>query len=142
MSTDAPTLGSVGGSQSDTLDASRLDASLTVSDLPRSLTWYRDVVGFVVDKQYERDGRPFAVSLRAGSARILIVQDDGAKGMDRAKGEGFSLRLTTTADVDDIARRIKARGGALATEPADAWGARMFRLRDPDGFLFTISSQQ
>jgi len=34
-----------------------LAASLTVKDLPKSLTWYRDVVGFAVDQQYEREGK-------------------------------------------------------------------------------------
>jgi hypothetical protein len=27
--------------------------------------------------------------------RILLNQDDGAKGFDRVKGEGFSLMFTT-----------------------------------------------
>ena len=37
-----------------------------------------------------------------------------------------------------LAARIKTRGGALESEPADVWGVRRaFRLRDPDGFRFT-----
>ena len=122
--------------------ARALAASLTVKDLAKSLAWYRDVVGFTVHQEYERDGKLRAVSLKAGDVRILIGQDDGAKGMDRVKGVGFSLQLTTAQDVDVIARQIKARGGTLESEPADAWGARAFRLRDPDGFAFTISSER
>ena len=73
--------------------------------------------------------------------RILINQDDGAKGWDRAKGEGFSLQITTEQNVDAIAKSITQRGGTLESEPADTpWGARIFRLRDPDGFKLTISS--
>jgi uncharacterized glyoxalase superfamily protein PhnB len=120
--------------------ARSLEASLTVRDLRRSLAWYRDVVGFAVDREYERGGALMAVSLRAGAVRILLGQDDGAKGADREKGAGFSLQLTTTQDVDALARGIAARGGVLESEPADAWGARVFRLRDPDGFRLTISS--
>jgi catechol 2,3-dioxygenase-like lactoylglutathione lyase family enzyme len=66
------------------LRARSLQASLTVKDLHKSLAWYRDVVGFEVDRKHEREGRLRAVSLKAGDVRILINQDDGAKGWDRA----------------------------------------------------------
>ena len=128
--------------QPEPLRARSLSASLTVKDLAVSLAWYRDVVGFAVDKQHERDGKLMAVSLEAGDVRILIGQDNGAKGWDRIKGDGFSLMITTVQDIDALAQWIKERGGTLASEPADMpWGARMFRLEDPDGFKFTISSQ-
>jgi uncharacterized glyoxalase superfamily protein PhnB len=120
-----------------------LGASLTVNDLQRSLTWYRDVMGFTVDRQHERDGKLMAISLQAGEVRILITQDDGARGRDRVKGEGFSLMITTDQNVDEIAARIKRAGGALDSEPADMpWGARVFRLRDPDGFKFVVSADR
>jgi predicted enzyme related to lactoylglutathione lyase len=119
-----------------------LSASLTVKDLERSLSWYRDVVGFTVDQVFERDGTRIAVSLKAGAVRILLTRDDGAKGLDRAKGEGFSLMITTAQDVDALAQRIKERGGVLASEPADMHGARAFRLVDLDGFRLTISSER
>jgi uncharacterized glyoxalase superfamily protein PhnB len=43
--------------------------------------------------------------------------------------------------VDDVAARLKKAGYALLGEPADmAWGARAFRVADPDGFVIGISS--
>jgi len=134
MSDDAPAV------TTDVLVARSFGASLTVRDLSASVMWYRDVLGFTVEREYQRDGSVFAVALRAGAAELLLGQDNGAKGLDRAKGEGFSLQLTTAQDIDQIAARIKGRGGALEMEPADVWGKRAFRLRDPDGFRFTISS--
>lgn len=120
-----------------------LTASLTVSDLQKSLGWYRDVVGFAVDREYEREGKLMAVALSAGPVRILIGQDNGAKGLERVKGEGFSLQITTAQDIDRIAQRIRELGGALESEPVDTpWGVRMFRLKDPDGFRLTISSER
>ncbi|HXH90882.1 MAG TPA: VOC family protein [Thermoanaerobaculia bacterium] len=118
-----------------------ISASLTVKDLQKSLDWYQDVVGFTVDRKHEREGKLVAVSLKAGEIRLLIGQDDGAKGWDRAKGEGFSLHITTDQNIDELANRIKARGGSLLSEPADMpWGPRVFRVQDPDGFKITISS--
>lgn len=122
-------------------EARSLGASLTVKDLQKSLSWYQDVMGFAVDKKYEREGKLMAVVVKAGDVRLLLGQDDGAKGWDRIKGEGFSLLFTTDQNVDEIAGRIKERGGTLQSEPADMpWGARAFRLEDPDGYRFSISS--
>lgn len=121
--------------------ASSLAASLTVQDLQKSLAWHRDVVGFTVDRELEREGKLLSVALRAGDVRILLNQDDGAKGLDREKGAGFSLMITTAQDVDGMARRIRENGGSLASEPAEVpWGGRAFRLQDPDGFRLAISS--
>ena len=122
------------------LTALSLEASLTVADVRRSAAWYRDTLGFTVDREHERDGRLLAVSLRAGAVRILLAQDDGAKGADRTKGAGFSLQITTAQSIDAIALRAKQAGASLDSEPFDAFGVRAFRLRDPDGFRLTVSS--
>jgi uncharacterized glyoxalase superfamily protein PhnB len=122
--------------------ARSLSAALTVKDLQTSLRWYRDIVGFTVDQEHEREGVLRAISLKAGDVRLLIGQDDGAKGSDRAKGEGFSLMITTAQDVDQVARRIEERGGTLEMQPTDTpWGARALRIVDPDGFRITITSE-
>jgi len=129
--------------QPESFRAREMTASLTVKDLQKSVAWYRDLLGFTVDREIERDGKLRAVALKAGAIRILLNQDDGARGFDRVKGEGFSLQFITTQSVDDIANRIKSGGGALETEPADMpWGVRAFRVRDPDGFKFAISSER
>jgi lactoylglutathione lyase len=129
--------------QPESFRARALTVSFTVKDLQQSLTWYRDVVGFTIDRQHEREGKLRAVSLKAGVVRILLGQDDGAKGWDRVKGEGFSVQLTTAQSIDDVANRIKANGGTLLSEPADTpWGVRMFRLVDPDGYKLVISSER
>jgi uncharacterized glyoxalase superfamily protein PhnB len=125
----------------DVLQADSLEASLTVGHIERSAAWYCDALGFVIDRRHERDGRLVAVSLRAGAVRILLSQDDGAKGVERAKGEGISLQITTPQKAEEVASRIKAHGSALDTEPTRMpWGVTIIRVRDPDGFRLTISS--
>jgi uncharacterized glyoxalase superfamily protein PhnB len=113
----------------------------TVNDLEKSLAWYRDVLGFVVEERWEQEGKLMGVSLQAGSVGFMIGQDDWKKGRDRKKGEGFRLYCTTTQDVDVLADRIVARGGKLDQEPRDQpWGMRDFALTDPDGFKITIGA--
>ena len=123
------------------LRLSSIAPAITVNDLDASLAWYCDVVGFTLGEKFEHEGEVRGASLVAGVARLMLSKEDWAKGRDRVKGQGLRLYMSTNQDVDDVAAAIKARGGELASEPADQpWGARTFDLVDPDGFLLTISS--
>lgn len=121
--------------------ADSLEAALTVAHLERSAAWYCDALGFALDRRHERAGQLVAISLQAGAVKILLAQDDGAKGLDRIKGEGISLQITTSQDAHEVASRITAQGTTLDTEPTRMpWGVTVLRVRDPDGFRLTISS--
>jgi len=124
------------------LRADSLAPSLTVSDLQKSLAWYRDVLGLEVEREMVRDGKVRAVALHGGSVRFLINQDDGAKGANRPKGACMSMNIMTQQDPDAVAAYIKAHGGTLLSEPADMpWGMRVFRVVDPDGWVFAVSKR-
>lgn len=118
--------------------------SFTVNDLERSLAWYRDVLGFGVEELWKNDdGKVMGVSLKAGNVSFMIGQDDWKKGRDRSKGEGFRIYCETQKNVDDLAKRIKAKGGRLDQGPTDQpWGVRDISLTDPDGFKITIARSQ
>ena len=123
------------------IDASALNVALTVKDIAKSLAWYRDVFGFVVEEEFKSEGQTRGARMRAGVVRILINQDDGAKGWDRIKGQGFALQLTTEQSIDAVANRIRNAGGTLTLEPTDMpWGVRLFRIDDLDGFKWSVSS--
>jgi catechol 2,3-dioxygenase-like lactoylglutathione lyase family enzyme len=86
--------------QPESFRARALNVSLTVKDLAASTGWYRDVVGFTVERTYEREGRTVGTALVAGDVRMLLNQDNGARGLDRVKGEGFSMQIVTTQSID------------------------------------------
>lgn len=136
--TDAPAAAAT-RAQPETFRARAISLSLTVKDLQKSLKWYRDTVGFHVDRTWERDGRVAGAAMVAGDVRINLNQDDGKKGMDRIKGQGMAIYLYASQDIDELAAGIKQRGGKLDDEPSDKpWGVRSFGLTDPDGYLFGI----
>jgi uncharacterized glyoxalase superfamily protein PhnB len=123
----------------DPLDTRAVFISLTAKDLLQSVAWYRDVLGFKVDSIRERDGKPAAAGVQSGAAKIFLNQDDGGRGWERVKGEGFAITFDTAQDVDAIANRIKSTGWTLAMEPTDMpWGVRMLRVLDPDGYRIGI----
>jgi lactoylglutathione lyase len=123
------------------LSMSSASPSITTDDLQKSVGWYRDVLGFLVEERWEQDGMLTGVMVRAGDVRFMLGQDDWKKGRDRKKGEGFRLYCETKQSVDALAEKIKARGGTLDQEPHDDWGTRAFSLTDPDGFKITIAGE-
>jgi uncharacterized glyoxalase superfamily protein PhnB len=117
-----------------------LSVSLTANDFPKTLAFYRDVMGFHVERNYERDGKVFGASLVAGDVRISLNQDDWQKGKDRMMGQGMRLYLQTGQDIDEVAARVKKAGGKVEDGPSDKpWGVRSFSITDPDGFGLTVS---
>ena len=129
--------------QPETLRLRSAAPSFTVNDVEKSLAWYRDVLGFVVKDRWEHEGKLAGVEMAAGGVIFMLGQDDWKKGRDRAKGEGVRIYCSTVQDVDQLANRIKARGGTLTQEPRDEpWGTRDFALADPDGYKITIGAEE
>lgn len=130
--------------ESGTLALRSASPSFTVNNLERSLAWYRDVLGFGVEELWKNDdGKVMGVSLKAGNVSFMIGQDDWKKGRDRKKGEAFRIYCETQKSVDDLAKRIEAKGGRLDQRPTDQpWGVRDISLTDPDGFRITIARSQ
>jgi len=117
--------------------------SFTVSDLEKSLAWYRDVLGFTVKERWEQDGKLLGVEIVAGHVLFMLGQDDWQKGRDRVYGQGVRMFCTTGDDVDQLAATIKSRGGTLTQEPKDQpWGTREFAVEDPDGYKISIGQEK
>ena len=123
------------------LQVSTIVPSLTVDDLQRSIKFY-EALGFVVDERWEDNGTLLGVMMRAGKSEIGLSQDDWKKGRDRKKGVGMRVFMSTTQNVDQIAKRAKSAGITLASEPHDTeWKSRAFEVIDPSGFLLTVFSE-
>jgi predicted enzyme related to lactoylglutathione lyase len=117
-----------------------IEPSFTVSDLERSMRFYTDVLGFIVDERFtDERGVLRGARLKAGACQLGLSQDDWAKGRDRQRGVGVRIWCTTAQDIDEIAARITARGGTLTAGPEDEPdGGRSLSVDDPDGFHLTI----
>jgi uncharacterized glyoxalase superfamily protein PhnB len=121
------------------LDLTGVGPMLTVSDVEKSLAWYRDVLGFTVKDRWEDNGKLLGMEMYAGRTLFMFMQDDWKKGRDRVKGQGVRFFCTTSQDVDRIAERAKAKGAVLEHDPMDEYEMRAFSLADPDGYHITIA---
>ena len=125
--------------QPESLRLRSITPTFTVSDMERSLAWYRDGLGFYVGERYEEAGRLQGAMLKAGACEFGLSQDDFSQSRDRVKGLGFRIWCHTTQNVDAIAARLRAFGGKIVEEPGNRWDAYSFTAQDPDGFKITIA---
>ena len=124
--------------------AASLRLELFVVDLPRSVDFYRSVLGFEVERHQEK-----YASVRAGSAVLGLVpvtnlpkSDGPGFTQDRLAG-GRGAGVEIVLEVDDLsaaAARVTAAGYPLSEPPQRrAWGLADFRLFDPDGYYLRIT---
>lgn len=109
---------------------------LEVSDLERSLSWYRDILGFVVAEELREEGQLLAAQLKAGKVRFLLEQETAPRAV--ARGQGVHLYCATRQDVTRLAGLIQERGGVIEQAPDDTHGGRDFSIVDPDGYRISI----
>ena len=124
-------------------DGMALTHILVVSDIERSRTFYRDVLGATIFREY---GGTSVVLDFLGSWLLLVT---GGGPSDDKPGVTFAAPSTPdnvshamTIRVPDCRaayETLKSRGAAFLTPPVD-WGqeVRCF-FRDPDGHLIEIS---
>jgi catechol 2,3-dioxygenase-like lactoylglutathione lyase family enzyme len=116
---------------------------LVVSDVERSTTWYRDVLGAEPVRRY---GDTSSV-MRFGAAWLLLVTGGGPTedkpdvtfeppADPTAVSHSVTIRVEDCRAAYDV---LSERGATFLTPPHD-WGheVRCF-FRDPDGHLFEIS---
>ena len=119
---------------------------LVVSDLQRSVSWYRDVLGAKLTGEYGGTSAVFDYD----GAWLLIVTP-GGETADKPGTEFVpppdpsKISHSMTIRVPDCRaayEMLRARGARFLTEPNEsAWEVRCF-FRDPDGHLFEISERK
>ncbi len=127
-------------------EAMELTHILVVSDLERSIAFYRDVLGAELVREY---GGSSAVFSFAGAWLLLVT--GGGPTEDKP-----DVTFTTPADAREVSHAmtirvpdgmaayetLRARGATFLTPPVTSeWEVRGF-FRDPDGHLLEISESR
>ncbi len=118
--------------------------AVTVQDMERAVTFYRNVLGLeVLGQLLLNEGTFKLVYLQAGAARIELFAftEEGRRSetADRNEDLGFKHIAFTVDDVDAVARRLQAHDVPFTVEPTDApGGVRLAFFHDPDGNLLEI----
>jgi lactoylglutathione lyase len=112
---------------------------LYTDDLPRSVAFYRDLLGFVQTYRFPSEGNAEFVALKLDEGAVGIA--DVSSSADQLHGlpvrpvSGLRFELCIyTDDVDAAFAELRAAGVPVLAEPADQpWGERLGYVEDPDG---------
>jgi catechol 2,3-dioxygenase-like lactoylglutathione lyase family enzyme len=123
---------------------------INVSDVARSVEWYRKVLGMEVKIFDPGHGKPPRTSLIFGSQKINLRPHDADKvewfTADHETAGSDDLCFLTSSTPDEVVAHLEACGVAIAEGPVRKQGARgalrSVYCRDPDGSLIEISSYE
>jgi catechol 2,3-dioxygenase-like lactoylglutathione lyase family enzyme len=124
--------------------AARAGVILAVSDVERSVGFYRDALGFEVEALY--DDPPYA-TLRLAGTRLSLAEQ-GHPADDRPGGElappvdpsrADVVLVVEVADAPGEHARLAGLGIRFLADPYEPpWGGCRFFCVDPDGYLVEI----
>ena len=126
--TSTPTLGSV----------PRLDGvhhlKLPVSDLARSLEWYRSRLGYEVEIEFVEQGALMGYALRhPAGGPMLALRLDPARAVAAAGFDYFAIGVPDEAAIRELAAHLTALGETHAGVHLATIGWILPELHDPDG---------
>ena len=122
-------------------------AELHVADIDVSLSFWRDVLRFVV--AYDRPAEKFVYLERCDGSQIMLCQQNArfeTGTMERPLGRGVMFQLYVD-DLDAVLDRIAARALTMYLGPREVWravgasafGQREVFVQDPDGYLIMVA---
>lgn len=115
----------------------RIDYAIVfVSDMDRSIEFYRDVVGLTL-KFETPEWTEFATE---GSTLALHRAGEGNAGDANAAGTcrtGFSV-----PDIEAFHQRMIENGVECVEVPRESFGAKLAQYKDPDGMRFGVSESR
>jgi catechol 2,3-dioxygenase-like lactoylglutathione lyase family enzyme len=115
---------------------------LQVFDMPASVHFYRDILGFeVVQTTTPREGDQFDWGLlRINETHVMLntahEQDSRPAQPDpaRIKAHRDTCLYFSCPDVDGAYRHLRGQGVDLNEPEIAPWGSKQLYLRDPDGY--------
>ena len=117
---------------------------IQVFDMPRSVAFYRDVLGFTVVNQ-SSPGDDFDWGLlRLDDAKVMLntayekEYRPGAPDPARIAAHEDTALFLSCRDVDGAYAQLKARGLHLEKPKVAPYGMKQLYLKDPDGYVLCL----
>lgn len=112
----------------------QLTPRLPVADLDRTLTFYREVLGFRPSVLWPDDEPTFAILDRDRTSVGFFVADEA-----RAGGVGYAELYIRVPDAEGLHAELKERCPIEWGPEVYSYGNREFALLDPDGYLIIFT---
>jgi len=123
-----------------TVLATKAIPSLGVSDIDRSVAFYRQFFGFRIIDSYEMEGHMAWCWMRVGDADLMLQQlsADQQITLNPAIGQSWVLYIRPS-DLDDLHARLTEAGFPVTEISQTSYGAAECFVPDPDGYELWLS---
>ncbi|MEV4413131.1 VOC family protein [Catellatospora sp. NPDC049609] len=119
---------------------------LNVTDLDRSVDFYRRALGVDVVGRSDADGRHYAFLGRDGVLMITLWQQSGAPfAADRAGLHHLSFQVADVAALEQVEQRVRELGADIRDDsglPGESAAAGQLFFYDPDGIRLEVYAEQ
>jgi len=121
--------------------AKQFRVALTVSDIEKALSLFRDALGLPVQEEWSTNGRGVVLSIK--QATLEIIDQEHAAFVDRMEaGRRISGQVRFAFEVPNLQEAIAEAGEAgaqLVNGPVETpWKDRNARFVGPDGLQVTL----
>ncbi|MCH8191183.1 MAG: VOC family protein [Chloroflexi bacterium] len=136
---------------------SLFQTSFTVTDLDRSVAFYRDVLGMTLKATTEVDGEPLSTVtgyprarlkialMQAGDHEIELIQyvlPQGARSVPPRRDAGSAHIAFHVDDADAAYRELTDKGVRFVSPPQDFGQVNACYFLDPDGITLELIEQK
>ncbi|MBD3322251.1 MAG: hypothetical protein GF350_14220 [Chitinivibrionales bacterium] len=121
-----------------------IHVGITVSDLERSVAWYREHFGFIEVRRFEKPGLEIkAAVIQLNGIQFELLQPANPVGRERPvsplvkelKASGANHIALGVADISRCYETLENSGCTMVTE---LLGGKMFFCKDPDGTMLEV----
>jgi catechol 2,3-dioxygenase-like lactoylglutathione lyase family enzyme len=106
-----------------------------VADVARSISWYREVLGFLAEPFPAEPPYEFAI-LRRGTAEIMLRRSAGGRP---AGGGGWDAYVRLSGGIHALYGTLQQRMPIVRRLEIMEYGDTEFEIADPDGYVLCLS---
>jgi uncharacterized glyoxalase superfamily protein PhnB len=120
-----------------------LSSTLAVRDMSKTISFYRDSLGFELGMTFpDADSPEYADLSRDGMVLMFIPSRNCGIDPGEKLGTGVNLYMEIDGDIDRYYAELKGKGVNITIDIKDEpFGIRDFTLEDPDGYLLTFNKR-
>lgn len=112
---------------------------LVVTDIGRSLAFYRDALGFDVVQEALHDGQVYWCRLARGGSSLMLQQATEEDGPAAGRGRGVTLYFVCD-DARALYEEFTTRGLVLEPPTVAPYGMKQLFVPEPDGYPLCFES--
>ena len=119
--------------------------NLVVSDIPRSMTFYRDVLGFSVvttvpeQREAQENGEPVVFAWMQRDTVSVFLNSEASAKLRTSAGTNMLFITLNAGDIatgiDALFSSVKDRAPVQMPLTDQFYGMREFTITDPDGYV-------